>query len=303
MARAAARAMAKDADKILLDVDGEKRPGAVYRTLTASEVKATPLKVANDGDGPVQAVVSVSGAPLIPEPAAEQGFKIERKFYSLDGKETDPSQAKQDQRFVVVLRMTEPIPQYGRIVVADNLPAGFEIDNPKLVSSGDTGTLSWIQDAVAPISSTFKDDRFVAAFDRKANDRPVFTVAYVVRAVTRGHFVLPQAKVEDMYPPDATAAPRRARLRSRTGHDAPRITSVLRAAAGASCVVVVAALTLTVWFVWAGPPPSVKSVAYGTVVLDHEGRLLRPYTAADGAGVSDAVGRCRSALCAHVACL
>ncbi|HTK13316.1 MAG TPA: alpha-2-macroglobulin [Xanthobacteraceae bacterium] len=198
----AARAMAKDADKILLDVNGEKRPGAVYRTLTASEVKATPLKVANDGDGPVQAVVSVSGAPLIPEPAAEQGFKIERKFYSLDGKETDPSQAKQNQRFVVVLRMTEPIPQYGRIVVADNLPAGFEIDNPKLVSSGDTGTLSWIQDAVAPISSTFKDDRFVAAFDRKANDRPVFTVAYVVRAVTRGHFVLPQAKVEDMYRPE-----------------------------------------------------------------------------------------------------
>jgi hypothetical protein len=30
----------------------------------------------------------------------------------------------------------------------------------------------------------------------------VFTVAYVVRAVSPGRYVLPQAKVEDMYRPD-----------------------------------------------------------------------------------------------------
>ena len=34
---------------------------------------------------PVQAVVTVSGAPVVPEPAAENGFKIERKYYTLDG--------------------------------------------------------------------------------------------------------------------------------------------------------------------------------------------------------------------------
>ncbi len=31
-------------------------------------------------------------------------------------------------------------------MVADYLPAGFEIDNPHLVSSGDSGTLDWIED-------------------------------------------------------------------------------------------------------------------------------------------------------------
>ena len=51
-----------------------------------------------------------------------------------------PSRAKQNDRFVVVLRITEPQPQFGRIIVADYLPAGFEIDNPRLVSSGETGT-------------------------------------------------------------------------------------------------------------------------------------------------------------------
>src|SRR5207302_7851253 len=144
----------------------------------------------------------VSGAPTSPEPAAERGFKIERRYFTLQGKPADAATAKQNDRFVVVLRMTEPQPQYGRIIVADYLPAGFEIDNPRLVSSGDTGTLSWIADAKAPTYSEFRDERFSAAFERRPKDAPVFTVAYVVRAVSPGRYVLPQAYVEDMYRPD-----------------------------------------------------------------------------------------------------
>ena len=103
---------------------------------------------------------------------------------------------------MVVLKVTEAQPQFGRVIVADYLPAGFEIDNPHLVSSGDTGTLSWITDAVEPVDAEFRDDRFAAAFERKKDDPPVFTVAYVVRAVAPGKYVRPQASVEDMYRPD-----------------------------------------------------------------------------------------------------
>ncbi len=197
----AARALAKQINAISLAVNGETRQGAFYRSLRAAELDAT-LAVANRGAGTVQAVVSVSGSPLTPEPAAEQGFKIERNYFTLDGEAADPTNAKQNQRFVVVLKMTEPAPQFGRVIVADYLPAGFEIDNPKLVSSGDTGTLSWITDAGDPVNSEFRDDRFTAAFNRSQGSRPVFTVAYVVRAVSPGHYVLPQAIVEDMYRPD-----------------------------------------------------------------------------------------------------
>ena len=70
----------------------------------------------------MQAVVTVSGAPLVPEPAAERGFKIERTYYTLDGKPADPTKAKQNDRFAVVLKITEPQPQFGRIIVADYLP-------------------------------------------------------------------------------------------------------------------------------------------------------------------------------------
>ena len=197
----AARAFAKET-RLALDVGGEPRQGPVYRSLRPSELQAGPFRITNTGEATVQAVVSVSGAPITPEPAADKGFKIERLYYTLDGQRAVAAKARQNQRFVVVLKMTEPQPQYGRILVADYLPAGFEIDNPHLVSSGETGTLGWIEDAKEPVSSEFRDDRFSAAFDRSAKDNAVFTVAYVVRAVSPGQYVLPQAYVEDMYRPD-----------------------------------------------------------------------------------------------------
>jgi hypothetical protein len=92
--------------------------------------------------------------------------------------------AKQNQRFVVVLKITDAQPQFARVALIDYLPAGFEIDNPRLVSSGDTGTLDWIENAGTPVHTEFRDDRFTAAFDRTNSDPAVFTVAYVVRAVS-----------------------------------------------------------------------------------------------------------------------
>ncbi|MGB8136199.1 MAG: alpha-2-macroglobulin family protein, partial [Pseudolabrys sp.] len=197
----AARALAKQLNSISLNVNGETRQGALYRNLRPDDL-ASSYAVQNNGDGNVQTVVSVNGSPLAPEPAAESGFKIERSYHTLAGEAADPSKARQNQRFVVVLKVTEPQPQFGRVIVADYLPAGFEIDNPRLVSSGETGALDWIADGAEPVHSEFRDDRFTAAFDRVADASPVFTVAYVVRAVSPGRYVLPQAKVEDMYRPD-----------------------------------------------------------------------------------------------------
>jgi uncharacterized protein YfaS (alpha-2-macroglobulin family) len=197
----AASAMAKDAGKVSLDVGGTPTPHALYRTIRAGDLKE-PLRIGNSGEDQLEAVVTVAGAPLTPEPAAEKGFKIERLNYTLGGDPVDPKTVKQNTRLVVVLKITEAQPQFGRVIVADYLPAGFEIDNPHLVSSGDTGTLSWITDAEEPADAEFRDDRFTAAFERKKDDPPVFTVAYVVRAVAPGKYVRPQANVEDMYRPD-----------------------------------------------------------------------------------------------------
>lgn len=197
----ASRALAKDANTISLSIDGESIKKATYRSYKSAQVDGKPIKITNTGDTPVQAVVSVTGAPITPEPAASNGFKIERNYFTLDGKPADVSKAKQNDRFAVVLKITEAKPEYGHIMVVDYLPAGLEIDNPKLVSSGDSGTLDWITGGEDPENTEFRDDRFNASFERESKDDAVFTVAYIVRAVSPGKYVLPQAYVEDMYNP------------------------------------------------------------------------------------------------------
>jgi uncharacterized protein YfaS (alpha-2-macroglobulin family) len=89
-------------------------------------------------------------------------------------------------------------------LVQDLLPAGFEIDNPGLVSSANLSNFEWLQDTAAA-HLEFRDDRFVAAFDRTQNDPRSFVLAYVVRAVTPGVFAHPAAAVEDMYRPQFSA--------------------------------------------------------------------------------------------------
>jgi alpha-2-macroglobulin len=195
----AARALAKET--LTLDLDGQPVKTALYRSYKADKMANKPIKITNTGEAPVQAVVSVSGSPITPEPAASNGFKIERNYFTLDGKPADISKVRQNDRFAVVLKVTEPKPEFGHIMVSDYLPAGLEIDNPHLVSSGDTGTLDWIEDGEAPENTEFRDDRFTAAIDRAADAKAVFTVAYVVRAVSPGKYGLPQAYVEDMYNP------------------------------------------------------------------------------------------------------
>jgi alpha-2-macroglobulin len=196
----AARALGKQ--NVKLTVNNGTEQGPLYRRFTEGEIAKGPLVVANSGDVPLDAVISVSGAPTTPEPEAEHGFNIVRSFHALDGSDADVSKARQNDRIVVVLSVTEPQPEFARVALTDYLPAGFEIDNPHLVSSGDTGTIDWIENTATPVHTEFRDDRFTAAFERRKADPVTFRVAYIVRAVSPGHYVLPQAVVEDMYRPD-----------------------------------------------------------------------------------------------------
>ncbi len=52
-----------------------------------------------------------------------------------------------------------------------------------------------------PTHTDYRDDRFVASFDREGGETATFSVAYIVRAVTPGHYVLPPVTIEDMYRP------------------------------------------------------------------------------------------------------
>jgi uncharacterized protein YfaS (alpha-2-macroglobulin family) len=198
----AAQAMDRGAENVVLKVDGAEHRGAFYRTYKDAVLDRASISLANAGRTPVQAVVTVAGNPVEPEPALSHGYTVERSYYRLDGSEVQLTSVPQNDRLVVVLKVTEAEAKEARLLLVDRLPAGFEIDNPKLVDSDTVANLSWLKRDVEPAHTEYRDDRFVVAFDRKPDQPAFFTVAYMVRAVSPGTYVHPPAQVEDMYRPE-----------------------------------------------------------------------------------------------------
>ncbi len=204
----AAKSLIDQSRGLTLEVDGKPENGPVQRVLSASDLTRAPLVVKNIADQPVSASVIVNGASVTPEPAASSGFTIERRVYTPDGKEVQFDKVKQNDRFVVVLKVSETQAKLGHIVVEDRLPAGFEIENPQLVKGSDLKAFAWLGDNTNPEHTAFRDDRFTAAFSEiNANDlKPAsYTMAYVMRAVVPGTYTHPGAYVEDMYRPERFA--------------------------------------------------------------------------------------------------
>jgi alpha-2-macroglobulin len=236
----AARALIEDGKTLRLTVNGTPAVGTLMKSLNARDLATTPFEVRNDGATDTQAVVTVTGEAATPEPAASKGFAIERSYYTLAGErvtlENDALALKQNDRLVVVLQLKPTDNKAGRVLLVDRLAAGLEVENPRLVDSGSIASLPWLTGLAAPEHTEFRDDRFVAALDlgaaasnanqneggegepateaaaavSPAEGGPL--LAYIVRAVTPGTFLMPAATIEDMYAPDRYARTGTAKL-------------------------------------------------------------------------------------------
>ncbi len=193
-------------------VDGPGTNGVTFNGLPPSgpmvQVLAAGLGdpvVVQNGSARAQSVtVTAYGVPDQPEPAGGTGYAITRTYYTMEGEPFDTTApVPQGTRLVTVLEITPFGRGEARLMVNDPLPAGFEIDNPNLLSGGNTASLDWLQTTNEVAHSEFRQDRFLTAIDRTSND--AFRLAYVVRAVSPGTFHHPAASVEDMYRPDFRA--------------------------------------------------------------------------------------------------
>ncbi|WP_415008579.1 alpha-2-macroglobulin family protein [Aestuariivirga sp.] len=198
----AARAIENDAKTIRLDVNGAPQQGALYKLFGEGDFTGN-YRVANTGPSALRAVVAVSGSPKVADPAASNGLKVTRAYFTPDGKPVDPASVAQNTRLVAVITVDSAGngSMDGRFLVSDRLPAGFEIENPSLVASGSTASLSWLETSGSPTYTEFRDDRFTAAF----GSTPL-KVAYMVRAVSPGTYAHPGVTVEDMYRPEINAS-------------------------------------------------------------------------------------------------
>ena len=203
--------------EVALEINGERRSGPVERVLSGRDLSEGPFVVRNLSETETPVSLLVTGASATPEPAAQSGLSIARQVYSLAGEPVKLDEARQNERYVVVLMVREEAALPGQLVVEDRLPAGFQIENPRLVPESGPGALPWLKTAGNPAYTAFRDDSFMAAFsltDANRSSPATLSMAYIVRAVVPGDYVRGGAKVEDMYRPErfARSAPGRVEI-------------------------------------------------------------------------------------------
>lgn len=176
-------------------INGQPADGPLVRIL---DDHSGPITVSNTGLE-TQITVSTFGVPSQPEPAWGTGYNISRTYYTLDGRSASLDGLRVGDRLVTVLEITPFGNGEARLMVNDPLPAGFEIDNPNLISGGSLSNLDWLGLESDVAHSEFRQDRFLSAVDR--SEASPFRLAYIVRAVSPGSFHHPAASVEDMYQP------------------------------------------------------------------------------------------------------
>ncbi|MEE9374979.1 MAG: alpha-2-macroglobulin family protein [Rhizobiaceae bacterium] len=200
----AARAEKAANDNILLQVNGDTHAGSFSQRLAGGDLVHSPVKLTNRGAEALQAIVTTIAVPKTPLPAGGSGFVIEKSYYRMNGEEVSIAQVNQNERFVVVIKVKQLTDIAAQFIVTDLLPAGFEIDNPRLVESSKLNNFSWLPENSAT-HTEFRNDKFIASFKRSRGGSDTFTAAYIVRAVSPGTYHHPAAQVEDMYRPHLSA--------------------------------------------------------------------------------------------------
>ena len=197
----AARALINAAPGFAVDGVAIDGPQMVY--FDAETLAAGPITVQNTGTESAIGRLTTIGAPAFDEPAMQNGYRIERWLYTLEGEAADLQTLTQNRRYVAIVRITPEQERRGRLIVSDPLPAGLEIDNPNLLRAGDVSALDWLEFTALDAATEFRDDRFLSAF--MWSGKGSVQMAYIVRAVSPGNFRQPAASVEDMYRPSLRA--------------------------------------------------------------------------------------------------
>jgi uncharacterized protein YfaS (alpha-2-macroglobulin family) len=182
------------------------------RTFTGDDLANAPA-FGNAGDGRLWVTVLAEGAPSDPPPPVAEQLVIDKQITDISGAAVDLAGLQRGDRLVVALTLKPERLAVAPYIIEDLLPAGFEIEAViRPDEAGATGPYRFLGELAQPDIAEARDDRFVAAIDTRGD--VARRLAYIVRAVTPGSFVLPGANAEDMYRPAvfARSAPGRVQI-------------------------------------------------------------------------------------------
>ena len=211
----AANGLTDGNDAISLRVEGLGRGNDNERSYVLSEAQAIEgVEFTLRGSSPVFRTVLVRGAPSDAPPPVSNKLSARKSIHTLEGGSVDLGNLIQGEQYVVVLRVTPEENRTNPVIIADLLPAGFEIETvlkPRDAqrSRRENGAFAWVGSISSGRVAEARDDQFVAAVDLRDEPR---TLAYVVRAVTPGEYAIPGVQAEDMYRPEVNARTRAGRI-------------------------------------------------------------------------------------------
>ncbi len=189
----------------------ERAPGStsndrVWEVVRASEYGELTVELLSKGEGAVWAILSTEGVRS-DEPAATggEGLRLRRRWLDAEGEELPLADGARRMKlgspvFVELSLTNTSLEQLTNVALVDRLPAGWEIENPRLGRGGSDG-FEWL----APVElwqtdqMNLRDDR-LEVFGSLGRGQTV-KVVYGVRAVSAGDFRIPNAEAEAMYDP------------------------------------------------------------------------------------------------------
>jgi alpha-2-macroglobulin len=175
------------------------------------------------GKAPIFRTVLVTGSPVGAPPVAASNLRADKRLYTLSGGTVDLANVRQGDRIVIGLTVTPEEQRENPLIIADLLPAGFEIETVLRPAdgageSGSSGAFDFLGQIAYPQTQQAQDDRFVAAVNTYGT---AVRLGYIVRAVTPGNFAMPGVVVEDMYRPEVFARSAAGRVRVTSAAAAP----------------------------------------------------------------------------------
>lgn len=201
IARASASFAGEGSSQLAVTLNGKALEDAAgqWTGRIGAEVPEGTLTISNKGAVPVRAIKLVRGVPKVAPEAVENGIRLARSYFDMNGKPVDISTVRRNERVVVFIEGVATAKAVRETLVVDLLPAGLEIETV------DTSDIRFLPPLSGLEFEDGRDDRYVAAvtLGRSGgwrNNR--FRVAYIVRAVTPGDYVLPGTFAEDMYQPE-----------------------------------------------------------------------------------------------------
>ena len=174
---------------------------------------AHPITLKTAGTGNLYYFAQSEGVPVSGLSAdrnagpLDQGLQVRRAYRNGEPMTT----IRQNDLVVVEITVSSAGPTVENVVVMDLLPAGFEIKNPRLTGTPDREAreMTWLPKATQPDYFDVRDDR-INFYTSVTREGKVFY--YLVRAVSRGKFVVGPVSADAMY---------NGELRSYSGKGAP----------------------------------------------------------------------------------